>query len=309
MTSLTLQSVPRIEFRQLRYFLAVVEEGSIRKAAQQLGMSQPPLSRQIQQLEADLKVELFERSGHGMILSGAGQELVVHARAILARATQAVKDMHDAVDDPVKRLTIGFLDDFMTGFVPDILLQFVKARPGLRLRSRLSVTWEILAEIKAGRMDVGFIALPLPISASHLNVIRFPPVPIMAVLSAKHPLAKRPSIDLSDLRDDPIIYSPVAPESGFTQQVNAMFHRAGFSPEVQMEVWPTDHNAMFVANNVGITFTTSPSITAYRDDLAILPINDAEAVVQPAVVWRGKGLSRTVSEFLDMCRARSVELR
>lgn len=297
----------RFEFRQLKYFLAIVEEGSIRKAAERLGMSQPPLSRQIQQLEAGLKVELFERTGRGMILTGAGQAMVAHARSLLERASQAQKDIHDGSDDPLRRLTIGYLDDFMNGFVSKLLVEFVQSNPTVRLRSQLSVTWNILAEIKAGRMDVGFISLPLPISASQLSVIRFPPIPIVAVVHKGHPLAARESVDISEFRNDRIIYPTVTPESGFAQQVYAMFHRVGFTPDVQLEAWPTDHIAMFVANGLGITLTTSASVTAYRDDLAFLKVNDPDAQVHPAVVWRAGGVSRTISEFLDLCRAYRVK--
>ena len=298
--------LPRIEFRQLRYFLAVVEEGSLRKAASKLGISQPPLSRQIQQLEADLRVRLFERGGRGMILSSAGQELVVHARAILDRATQAVQDLRDAVDDPVNRLWIAFLDDFMGGFLPELLADFAKARPNLRLRSHLSVTWEILSDIKLGRIDAGFVALPLPNSASSLNVMRFPPLPIVAVLPPKHPRAHQASVDLHDLRHDRIIYAPVSSESGYYQQISAMFQRAGFVPDVRMEIWPADHIAQFIARDVGVTFTTAGSIIAQRSEVAILPINDPEAIVQPALVWRGGGVTKTLATFLDVCRTHSL---
>lgn len=300
--------MPRIEFRQLRYFLAVVEEGSLRKAASKLGMSQPPLSRQIQQLEADLQVELFERSGRGMILSGAGQELVVHARAILDRAAQAVKDLRDAVDDPVNRLSIGFLDDFMGGFLPGLLADLAKARPTLRLRSHLSVTWNILSDIKLGRIDAGFVALPLPTSASSLNVMRFPPLPIVAVLPLHHPLAHCTSVNLKDLRHERIISAPVFPESGFYQQINAMFQRAGFSPDSFMEIWPADHIAQFIARGVGVTFTTAGSIIAHKAEVAVCPVDDSEAVIQPAVVWRAGGVTKTLAAFLDRCRAYSVKM-
>lgn len=291
----------RLEFRQLEAFLAVVDHRSLRKAAQALGISQPPLSRQIRQLEDELKVQLFERSAAGMVLSGPGQELVYHARAILDRTMQAARDMQSAIGDPVNRLSIGFIDDFLHGFFPELVLHFTRARPGLKLRSTMGLSFDILDHLRHGRLDAGFVTLPLPISASVLNVIRFPAVPILAVLPTGHRCAKQARVDLRDIRDERIIYPCVAPESGFSVQMTAMFQRAGYPLEVATEAWPTDHILQLVEGNHGITLTTAESF-ATGHSVVTVPLEDPEAVVTPAVVWRGSGATRTLRAFLELCR-------
>ena len=249
----------RLEFRQLEAFLAIVDQGSLRKAAEALGMTQPPLSRQIQQLEAELKVKLFERSAAGMLLSGAGQELVYHARAILDRTMQAARDMQSALDDPMNRLAIGYIDDFQQGFLSGLLHDFARQRPGLKLRSSLALTVDLFERLRRGQIDAGFVTLPLPMSARTLNLIRFSPVPIVAVLPASHPLAGEQRLNLRQLSQERFIYPAIAAESGFSVQITSMFQRAGYKLEVALEAWPTVHIVQFVQRGFGITLTMANS--------------------------------------------------
>ena len=292
----------RLEFRQLEAFLAVVDHGSLRKAADSLGMSQPPLSRQIRQLEDELKSPLFERSASGMVLTGPGQELVFHARAILDRTMQAARDMQSSLGDPMNRLSIGFIDDFLHGFMPGLIHNFVRQRPGLKLRSTMSLTADILDSLRQGRLDAGFVTLPLPISASSLNVIRFAAKPIVAVLPADHRCAGWASIDLKELRCERIIYPIVTPESGFSVQMTGMFQRAGYPLEVATEAWPTDHVMQLVQQGHGITLTATFSFAPGTPSIVQVPLSDPEAIVVPAVIWRGAGATRTLRSFLELCR-------
>ena len=282
--------------------MAIVDHGSLRKAADALGMSQPPLSRQIHQLEAELKVKLFERSAAGMILSGPGQELVYHARAILDRTMQAARDMQSALDDPMNRLSIGYIDDFQHGFLPGLLHEFVRQRPGLKLRSSLALTVDLLEHLRRGRIDAGFITLPLPMSARSLNLIRFPPVPIVAVLPADHPLAGEPRLNLRQLSQERFIYPAIAAESGFSVQITSMFQRAGYKLEVALEAWPSAHIVQFVQRGFGITLMMAGSFAPVNPPVVHVPLDDPDAAIVPAVVWRESGSTRTMRSFLDLCR-------
>lgn len=293
----------RLEFRQLEAFLAIVDHGSLRKAAQALGMSQPPLSRQISLLEAELKVQLFERSSAGMVLSGSGQELVYHARAILDRTMQAARDMQSALDDPMNRLSIGYIDDFQHGFLPRLLHDFARQRPGLKLRSSLTLTANLFESLRRGQIDAGFVTLPLPMSARTLNLIRFPPVPLVAVLPEAHPLAREERLNLRQLSGERFIYPAIAPESGFSVQMTSMFQRAGFKLEVALEAWPTVHIIQFVQRGYGVTLTMADSFMPVANPTVVqVPLDDPDATIVPALVWREAGATRTLRSFLDMCR-------
>ena len=147
-----------VDLRLLRYFLAVAEEAHLTKAAERLGIRQPPLSQQIRALEQELGVTLFNRLPRGMELTESGRALLADARNIIALVDQAVDGVRQVSRGEAGRLTVGFTGSAaFHPFVPSVIRRFRDAAPNVRLVLEESSTGELTEAVAEGRVDAAFI--------------------------------------------------------------------------------------------------------------------------------------------------------
>src|SRR5579883_1694763 len=140
-----------IELRQLRYFVAVAEEGHVTRAAARLRMQQPPLSQQIKALETQLAVRLFDRLPRGVKTTEAGAVLLEQARLVLAQADQAVEATQRAARGEIGKLTIGLTSSSsLHPFIPRVLRRFREAHPGVAVALEESSTVELVEGLRRG---------------------------------------------------------------------------------------------------------------------------------------------------------------
>jgi LysR family transcriptional regulator, benzoate and cis,cis-muconate-responsive activator of ben and cat genes len=145
-----------LEFRQLRYFVAVAEEGNLTAAARRLHVSQPPITRQIRQLEEELRVELLVRSSKGVQLTEAGQLFFVEAKRLLNISQAAVEKSRAAQAGDVGRLDIGYFGSTIYTVVPQLVRKFLKARPNITVRIQRAGKDEQVARLRDGQFGIGF---------------------------------------------------------------------------------------------------------------------------------------------------------
>jgi len=145
-----------LEFRQLRYFVAVAEEGNLTGAARRLHVSQPPLTRQIKQLEDELRVELLVRSTKGVQLTEAGQVFFVEAKRLLNIAHAAVEKSRAAQAGDVGWLDIGYFGSTIYTVVPQLVRNFLKVRPKITVRIQRVGKDEQVARLRDGQIGIGF---------------------------------------------------------------------------------------------------------------------------------------------------------
>lgn len=146
-----------VDLRLLRYFLAVAEEAHLTKAAERLGIRQPPLSQQIRALEQELGVTLFNRLPRGMELTESGRALLADARNIIALVDQAVDGVRQVSRGEAGRLTVGFTGSAaFHPFVPSVIRRFRDAAPNVRLVLEESSTGELTEAVAEGRVDAAF---------------------------------------------------------------------------------------------------------------------------------------------------------
>jgi LysR family transcriptional regulator, benzoate and cis,cis-muconate-responsive activator of ben and cat genes len=145
-----------LEFRQLRYFVAVAEEGNLTAAARRLHVSQPPITRQIRQLEEELRVELLVRSSKGVQLTEAGQLFFVEAKRLLNISHAAVEKSRAAQAGDVGRLDIGYFGSTIYTVVPQLVRNFLKARPNITVRIQRAGKDEQVARLRDGQLGIGF---------------------------------------------------------------------------------------------------------------------------------------------------------
>jgi len=192
-----------MEFRHLRYFLALAEELHFGRAAQRLSISQPPLSLNIQQLEASVGAQLFTRNSRGVQLTAAGQAFVPAARALLAQAGAAMREAREVAQGQAGELQIGFAGTLLYCGLPQVLQRFQSSHPRLRLVMRELSSSEQLSELVRDRLDVGFVHTPrVPPGFEQILVAS---QAMVACLPQKHPLAKARSTSLQDLQGQALV--------------------------------------------------------------------------------------------------------
>ncbi len=182
-----------LDLRRLRYFVAVAERLHFSRAAEELLIAQPALSRQIRALEKELGAELFVRDGHGVELTAAGHQLLDDARPLLAAAAAARRRVDRAARGP-RRLVVGFRAGIR---VTEAVRAFTAAHPDVVVDVR-RLEWDDQAEaVLDGRVDLGYVRLP--VTEGGLTLHPLGTEPRMAALPAGHPLAARPGLTTADL--------------------------------------------------------------------------------------------------------------
>ena len=195
----------RMELRHLRYFVAVAEEENITRAAARLRVSQPPLSRQIRDLEEQLGIELLARSAHSVRLTEAGKVFLGEARAVLARAEQAVDAARAVAGGTRGDLDVGYAPSLTVDLLPRALQNFHHASPAARVRLHDLSTEEMLSGIRDGSLQVALLIRP---AAGNLRGMKFEDLreyPVCVAMSPAHPLANRRVVPLDCLRQERLI--------------------------------------------------------------------------------------------------------
>ena len=196
-----------MEIRQLKYFCAVAKELNIGRAASTLNMSQPPLTRQIQQLEAILKTQLFIRSARGVELTDAGHTLYSEAKHLLSLVDLASERTLLSAQGLIGRLDVGIFGSGMFDVVPRVLLQFRKAFPDVKIVLHTLDKSEQLEALRERRINVGFNRLVSKHSGIHSTIVTRER--LIVAVHRSNPLASRGSLTLRDLVGQPMSSFPV----------------------------------------------------------------------------------------------------
>lgn len=253
-----------MELRHLRYFVAVAEEKHVTRAAERLGMQQPPLSQQIQALEAELDVQLFRRKPRGVELTQAGEVLFQDARAILARVEHAVAATKRAARGEQGRVVIGFTSSVpFHPFMPRIIRSFREAFPLISLVLEEGGTSELVDALRQERIDAAFIrsAVTDPLGLDMRPLLE---EEMVAALPAGHPLAQGDGtpLPLSALAAETFILYRRPSGPGLYDSILAGCHRAGFSPRVGQEAPRMLSTLNLVAAGLGVSIVPASILRA-----------------------------------------------
>lgn len=194
-----------MELRHLRYFVAVGEEQNITRAAARLHVSQPPLSRQIRDLEAELGVTLLERTHRAVRLTPAGWAFLEECYAVLRRVDEAVRNARSAAQGGRGALKLGYAPGPTQEFLRELLRCLRSSDPGLRIELHDLTTEEMMAGLRDGRLDAALAVEPRPQALRGLVFERLREDPQVVAMARDHRLATKRSVAPKDLAGEPFI--------------------------------------------------------------------------------------------------------
>src|SRR5580700_5993594 len=229
----------KIELRHLRYFLAVAETLHFSKAAQILGLAQPPLSQQIKRLEQLLGHRLFDRTTRGVKLTLAGQLLAERARSTIEKVHDDLAQVRRLGRGEEGTLTVGFSGSVMFTELPAAIETYRRRYPKVELRLRELTTHAQMPALLDGTLDLAFMRDGDPTDG--IDVVTMFKEPYVAVLPQSHPLARKRSLRVGDLRGEPFIFFARRMGPLAFDRTMACCERSGFRPNVVQEApqWPT----------------------------------------------------------------------
>jgi DNA-binding transcriptional LysR family regulator len=291
-----------MELRHLRYFVAVAEELHFTRAAERLGIKQPPLSMQIRQLERELGTSLFHRLTRGVELTEAGTLLLDEARRILAQVERAKAGVQSRARGETGCIRLGFAG--ATSFqplVPGVIRAYRARYPGVDLSPEQSNTPRLLAGLHSGEIDIAFVRPPVS-DGEGLAVELLVEEPMLIVLPKAHPHAGDRSLPLAALAQESLLLFPRAVGPGFHDNVIASCHRAGFSPKLGQEAPQISAIVHMVAAGFGVSIVPQSIEQIRADGVAYLRI-DGEAPRAPiSLAYRRDDHSVVVRNFVAVAR-------
>ncbi|MEU3740078.1 LysR family transcriptional regulator [Streptomyces sp. NPDC032198] len=197
-----------MEARHLRYAVALAEHEHFGRAAGALGIAQPPLSKQIADLEREVGARLFDRTRQGVFPTAAGEAFLARARRALEEIAAAAIDAGRAARGETGRLRLGFIASALLDPLPGVLSRFGRERPDVRLELHEMATSRSSTALVAGELDVAItLGPPRGAGAEHLVSVPIGHDHMIAVVSTAHPYAGQPSVSVAQLRQQPLIVS------------------------------------------------------------------------------------------------------
>lgn len=281
-----------MELRHLRYFRVVAETLNFTRAAERLHVAQPPLSRQIQQLEEELGVALLERS-RPLRLTEAGRFFYEHSAQLLEQLSRVCDDTRRIDKGQRRWLGIGFAPSTLYGALPE-LIRRLRASGDIELGLSEMVTLQQVEALKTGRIDVGFGRIHIDDAAVVQKVIREDP--LVAALPAGHPLLAGP-VSLTQLAQEPFVLYPGNVRPSYADHVLDLFSRNDLKIRVAQMTNELQTAIGLVAAGIGITLVPASVQRLHRDDIGYTPLLDAQAT-SPIIVSHRVG---DESAVLKLC--------
>jgi DNA-binding transcriptional LysR family regulator len=281
-----------MELRHLRYFIAVAEEGHVTRAAERLGMQQPPLSQQIRALERELEVELFKRKPRGVELTDAGTEFLERARSILDQVDRAFATTRRTARGEQGRVVVGFTSSTpFHPFMPRVIRSFREMSPLVSLVLEESGSGELVQGVRNEEIDAAFIRSPVadvvglvvrPLLAEEMLVA----VPAGHALSKGGSLNRAPPIPLSALANETFVLYKRPGGPGLYDTIISACRGAGFGPRVGQEAPRIISTLNLVAAGLGVSIVPASLSRLQMDGVVYRRGREAESAVDPCLSSR-----------------------
>lgn len=300
-----------LDLRQLRYFVTVADTLSFTRAAQQLHISQPPLSQQIRALESTLGVRLFDRNRRRVALSEAGRAFLVEARKTLQQAEIARRTAERAAAGQIGRLRLAYPGSVaFHRTLPEAVLRFTRAYPEVQLELHEMFTEQQFAALVEDAIDVGFVRAP-PKDAPTRRRVRFELLdrePLLLAVASTHRLAGRARVRFREVAGEAFVAQPRRLSSTVHDIFARLAGKTGSQPRIRQEAQQLSSLLSLVAAGIGLAVVPASLQAVRLPGVSFLPLADAEATMPLAVAWRGGNAAPVLLRFLEGVLPRTPSL-
>ncbi|MFG1342439.1 LysR family transcriptional regulator [Xanthobacter autotrophicus] len=270
-----------MDLKRLRYFVTVARSGSFTRAAEVLGMAQPPLSQRIQELEAEVGSPLLNRDARPLQLTTAGRLLYEQAVQILQRTDAMMASMRRLLTDQRPVFNLGMVPANFHGNLAGIIREYRRALPGVEIRILEMNSLEQADALREGRIDAGISRVEIPAPGVRRIVLR--EEPMVAALPFDHPLARlEEAMPLGALKDEPFIVYTSNPRPSLADHVLAQFTERDIRLSHIVEVGQYDTALIMIAAGEGVSIVPASARLVASAGVAYRPL--VEHITSPIVL-------------------------
>jgi DNA-binding transcriptional LysR family regulator len=296
-----------VELRHLRYFICVAEEKNIGRAALRLHISQPPLTRQIQQLEEQIGVQLFRRTNRGVELTDAGRVFYDDARGILGMTERAVERSSKAAQGLLGRVDVAIFGSGIFGAIPRLMRAFRETHPEVSIFLHNMVKEEQIDALRHQRITLAFNRLMRPVDGLVSETLLTEA--LYVAMPSDSPLVARTAVSLQELEKVPLVLFPTGARPSFIDRVHEMCRACGFVPVVAQEVGDVVHAVALVATGFGATLVPQSATSMALPGITYRPLHHtANARVDLCCIYRDDDGSPILQSLLASMRLAAKSL-
>ncbi|WP_100487368.1 acetoin biosynthesis transcriptional regulator AlsR [Sporolactobacillus pectinivorans] len=289
-----------MELRHLIYFITVAEELHFGRAAERLQMTQPPLSKQIQQLEEEMGVTLFKRNKRHVELTTAGEFFLPEARQAIAQIDQAVDTAQRAQRGEFGRLVIGFVGSATYDILPQFIREYRRIFPHVAVILHEMSTPAQVSALIGGRIDVGL--LHPPVSSSLIETAPAKRGFAALSLSKNDPLARQDKIRIEDLRDKPFIVVSREIWPGLYDEFLSLFQNVDFTPKIVQEATEYQMVVGLVSAGIGIGVVPATAEKLFNLEVVYRRIEDHPLHAVLSMAHLKKNSNPALKQFISLTR-------
>lgn len=283
------------EARLLRYFLAVADELNFTRAAERLSIAQPALSAQIRQLEAQLGVQLLERTTRSVRLTDAGRAMHERGPAALSALEEVWEAARRAGRGEAGRLRIAYSPSAGYETVPRLVEALGARYPGVEVAAEVTPTAEIVRAVLDRRADIGVARTPVPADGVRLRLVRLERQGVL--VPAGHGLARGPEVELSAVAEHPILVHPRAANPAHYDLLLELFRSAGLEPRLLERPVAFDPTQRVIREGHAIGLVGASSLAGIADGLRWVPLADPAPRLEVQLVLRDGEPSPAADRF------------
>ncbi|WGY48466.1 LysR family transcriptional regulator [Vibrio sp. ABG19] len=273
-----------MELRHLRYFVVVAEEGNLTRAAEKLFITQPPLTRQIKQLEEEIGATLFIRKARGLELTDAGSFFLEQAKQLLDKMDTTIEDTQRIARHRKSLFSIGFVPSVFYGQLP-LMVRRLRQNKNLEIVLHELKTQEQVEALKSGKIDIGFGRVN--ISDPDVEQELLFNEPLIAAVPVGHPLTDHPP-SLQELAAYPMVAFPAGPGPKFADIIQHLFHNRGMQLRVSQQVNDLQTALSLVASDMGFTLVPDQVRKLNREGVSYVNCDDPNLTI-PVIASRRRG--------------------
>ncbi|EPY4940244.1 LysR family transcriptional regulator [Klebsiella variicola] len=294
---MTTSRLHSLDIRLLRAFAVVAEENNISRAAQRLFISQPPLTRHIRHLEAQLGVTLFQRHSKGLILTDAGREVLEMIRPLLVLQERTLAALSQLSAHSPQPLRLGLTTAFEQGIFAAVDSALSDHTRALHITRHASPA--LAQQVRKGKLDAALVALPLNTEGLHLHPLPYQE-PLIAALPASWPEAATPALTLRALNHRPLFWFKRERNPDFFDYTRRIFDRAGYTPAYVEE--PAEHDVLLarIARGEGMILLPASFSAIQRQGVVFCPVAEGDNMPLSLGVVYAPHHAESVQQWLSL---------